>query len=308
MNFIKLYEKELSNQKTGFFILATKGNGLHGDVDFEKYEWNPKKNNQIKVGDLIIFRRPKKASETNKFYFFGAAKIGKIKTNIIRSTGVRGNLGILEKPYPFKSFLHPEDLTSYAWEWKLRGQSWLHFFARYGIDEIPRKDFLNLLSLSEGVDLIDDYQPAAAVIAMKQIKLGEYKVDDREGLVKIRAKQQMFSNTVKNIYKNSCALCSLAEKSFLIGSHIIPWSKNKNTRLDPSNGICLCTFHDKAFDKGYITIDNSYKVLITKKTNIDKTLKNQLELIRGIKINLPKKCRPNKDYLEYHRDNIFENF
>jgi len=39
----------------------------------------------------------------------------------------------------------------------------------------------------------------------------------------------------------------------LIASHIVPWSKDKQNRLNPRNGLCLSALHDKAFDRGMIS-------------------------------------------------------
>ena len=47
-----------------------------------------------------------------------------------------------------------------------------------------------------------------------------------------------------------------------VGSHIKPWAEDKSNRLNPHNGICLNSIHDRAFDRGLITIDKGYKIII----------------------------------------------
>ena len=74
MAYDKYFKNELDNHETQYFILDTKGEGNQGDVDFIKYQWSRSKYNLVKEGDLFLYRRPRDASETNKFYFFGAAK------------------------------------------------------------------------------------------------------------------------------------------------------------------------------------------------------------------------------------------
>ena len=49
----------------------------------------------------------------------------------------------------------------------------------------------------------------------------------------------------------------LATWIFLLHRILSPWRENKDIRLDPQNGLILNVFLDKAFDKGYITIDSS---------------------------------------------------
>ena len=251
------------------------------------------------LNNIIIFRRPGKASETNKFYFFGAAKMGKI-------LGIERVTGKLDKCYPFNEFIHQEDLKDFKWTFKERGQSWEHFFNQYGMNKINKTDFVELMKISESDIEIDfDKEPDAETEATKDMQTGNYEVDDKEGKIKVRAKQQVFSNKVKTNYNNKCAICSIKTREFLIGSHIIPWSKRKDIRIKPSNGICLCTFHDKTFDLGYISLTDDLKVIITQTKIDDEQLSFELNKINGIKIFKPKVHAPEKEFIEYHREKIF---
>jgi len=49
----------------------------------------------------------------------------------------------------------------------------------------------------------------------------------------------------------------------LIASHIIPWARDDKNRMNPANGLCLNALHDKAFDKGLITITPDFVVRIS---------------------------------------------
>jgi putative restriction endonuclease len=53
-----------------------------------------------------------------------------------------------------------------------------------------------------------------------------------------------------------------------VASHILPWAKNEEERLNPENGICLSSLHDKAFDKGYISINQKFEILISNELKI----------------------------------------
>lgn len=64
---------------------------------------------------------------------------------------------------------------------------------------------------------------------------GEYK--NRE--VKTRVNQNVFRQIVLANYNNKCAITGIDIPELLVASHIIPWSKNENVRLNPENGICL---------------------------------------------------------------------
>ena len=301
MSYLEHFAAELNNTKTQYFILDTKGSGSHGDVDFIQYQWSRSRYNLVSEGDLFVYRRPREASETKEFYFFGAAKIGEI-------SGDNRVAAAILKPYPFKQYLHKRDLETFQWTWKERGRTWEHFFNQYGMNRITKEDFIRLLQVSEGGAEEFDYDPQAATEATQEIQRGNYYVGDKEGKQKIRSKQQVFANQVKSNYQNRCAICSIQTRPFLIGSHIIPWVDRKESRLDPSNGICLCSLHDTAFDKGYLTIDDNNRIVVSNYIQGDPVLKTTLNEWGGKKLHLPKKMPPKTEYLEYHRQFIFEKY
>ena len=157
MNYSDFFKDELQNPHSNYSILDSKGDALIGDVDFEKYSWHRSKYNKVNESDLVIFRRPGKASETNKFYFYGAAKIGAISGNDKVTAQ-------LKKPYPFVEQIHMDELDHFAWRFKTRERNdWMYFFNQYGMNQIDSSDFLNLMKLADGD--IDDFEPEAATEA-----------------------------------------------------------------------------------------------------------------------------------------------
>lgn len=134
---------------------------------------------------------------------------------------------------------------------------------------------------------------------------GEYK--KRE--VKTRVNQNVFRQIVLANYDNKCAITGIDIPDFLVASHIVPWSKNENERLNPENGICLSPLYDRAFDKGYIGITENYEILLCsalkRKSKKDFFLKN-FDLLEGRKITIPKKYLPKKEFLKFHMDVVFK--
>ncbi|MDE9452619.1 HNH endonuclease [Xenorhabdus bovienii] len=319
MNYRELFSKELEDEKTGYFILDTKGTeSQHGDVDFVRYLWDRSKFNHLKEGDLFIYRRPKKSSLTKKFHFFGAGKIGTMLDLFDKNDNSENK----EKPvqaeivesYPFQHYLYPEDLEDYEWKIKKRKPgTWMNFFNQYGMNRITKEDFIGVLDYSDGLYIYENkedvdhfYDNAAATDAVLAIEKGNFFVEDEKGIAKKRAKQSVFSNRVKDNYRNCCALCGINIRALLIASHIIPWSKDKRYRLDPSNGISLCVLHDKLFDLGYITFDDDYKMISSQIINIDPVLSNVIKKFEGVQLRKPAMSPPNKEHLKYHRTHIFK--
>ena len=95
----------------------------------------------------------------------------------------------------------------------------------------------------------------------------------------------------------------------LVASHIIPWAQDKNNRLNPRNGLCLNALHDKAFDKGLITVSNDHKVILSKR--IKSILKEDatilfFEKFENSKILMPNRFLPDSEFIDFHRRHIFQ--
>ena len=88
----------------------------------------------------------------------------------------------------------------------------------------------------------------------------------------------------------------------LVASHIKPWSKSDaSEKLDFENILLLCSMHDALFDKGLISFDDNGKILISKE--LGEKEKALVNINEGICIDI--NSQKQKEYLEYHRKNIF---
>lgn len=133
---------------------------------------------------------------------------------------------------------------------------------------------------------------------------GETKVRE----VKTRVNQNVFRQIVLANYDGKCALTGIDLSELLVASHIIPWSENEQERLNPENGICLSSLYDKAFDKGLISFTNDKRVLLSNrlKGNVGKDYYALcFEPITNAKLTTPRKYHINPQFLEWHRDCIF---
>lgn len=131
---------------------------------------------------------------------------------------------------------------------------------------------------------------------------------ERETIIKQRINQNFFRSTILSSYNVKCCITGLSISEFLVASHIVPWKKDEKNRLNPHNGLCLNSIHDKAFDKGFITITPDYKIKISK--YFDDFRQDEIVLDFFLKyenqaIILPDRFLPNKDFLDFHYQNIF---
>lgn len=127
-------------------------------------------------------------------------------------------------------------------------------------------------------------------------------------LIKTRVNQYFFRNSILGIYDSKCCITGLKIPQLLVASHIIPWADDKQNRLNPENGLCLNSIHDKAFDEGLITITDDYKIKISKSISSlkkEEAVKMFFLEFEGKNISMPERYFPNKDFLKYHYQNIF---
>ena len=299
--FRNIFYNELSNNNTNYFIIDTNSNDTDWDIDFKVYSWETNRYNQVREGDLFLYRRPQRTSENGMFYFFGAGKIETIKN--LENHKVAATIS---KAYPFNDYVYPKELEDYSWEFRERKNNWANFFNQYGMNKITKNDFLKVIGLSEcDNEIIDNSNLVDDLEEIQKIKDKDYRSDNIQSYVNVRKGHGPFANQIKRNYSVKCAICSISTKDFLIASHIIPWAKDKNNRLNPQNAICLCSFHDKAFDKGYISISNDYKVIVSDNIK-DDILSNELKKYENQKIHLPSIMKPDKSFLDYHRLNILK--
>jgi hypothetical protein len=136
-----------------------------------------------------------------------------------------------------------------------------------------------------------------------RIESDNYEVPDATSTVKTRGSaQKAFADNVKKNYESRCALSGVKTPAFLIASHIVPWSVDQTIRLDPSNGICLSVFIDRAFEKGFIVIQDDGTVTVDfDKIGDDTELRKQLERYDGVKLSAPRAHPPKAEYLKRRR-------
>jgi predicted restriction endonuclease len=132
--------------------------------------------------------------------------------------------------------------------------------------------------------------------------------ETHDTIVKARIGQNFFRKSVLASYENICCMSGVSIPELLIASHIIPWAKAKDNRLNPSNGLCLSAIHDRAFDKGFLTVLPDYSIKVSNKLSAYNCNSKQTKLLiqlNGKSIKLPGKFLPEKKFLVWHNNNIF---
>lgn len=128
----------------------------------------------------------------------------------------------------------------------------------------------------------------------------------KESIIQTRVNQSFFRKMVLSSYNEVCCITGISVAELLVASHIIPWSLDQKNRMNPRNGLCLNALHDRAFDKGIITIDESFNVVVSKSIrNMPSEKVGLITAYDGKEMMMPSRFIPDQEFLDYHRKNVF---
>lgn len=130
-----------------------------------------------------------------------------------------------------------------------------------------------------------------------------------ERLTTVRLAQGFFRRAVLAAYRSRCCISGNPVPTLLIASHILPWGQYPEHRIDPRNGLCLSRLHDAAFDQHLITLDEKYRLVLSKSLRdfaAAEAIRTNFVAFEGRKIQMPEKFFPNPDYLAKHREGFCE--
>jgi hypothetical protein len=148
-------------------------------------------------------------------------------------------------------------------------------------------------------------------------------VDKNKKIIKVTreltVRNRAFRQAVSESYGYRCAVCGLKVRSpdLLLweveAAHIVP--HRFLGRDDVCNGIALCRLHHWAFDVGWFTVLDDYKVQIASQIDVMPTDFGKMEnyeflraLAGGrVRLRLPKRDEifPHRNAIQWHRENIF---
>jgi putative restriction endonuclease len=130
--------------------------------------------------------------------------------------------------------------------------------------------------------------------------------------VNVRLAQGVFRQMILNAYDGKCGITGIPIRELLVASHIRPWSKFPEDRLDERNGLCLSRLHDAAFDRGLITFGEDRRLILSKRLKDhlpQQALRDNFVAHEGSGLQLPPQAvGPKVEFLEYHREKVFQSW
>jgi len=132
----------------------------------------------------------------------------------------------------------------------------------------------------------------------------------------IKIRSRGFRQAIIEAYDFKCAVCGLKifspNKQWEVeAAHIVPHSSNGKD--DIWNGLALCRLHHWAFDVGWFSLDDNFKIITSKHVKKIPSEMGQMgsydffnDLLSNKEIFLPKqeKIFPHKNSIEWHRKNV----
>ena len=141
----------------------------------------------------------------------------------------------------------------------------------------------------------------------RRILEGKAQPTERLSNIRVRQQSDAFRRIILRNYGNRCSFCDIDVVGLLEVAHIKPWSVDESLRLAPSNGICLCALHHKAFDKGLLGVDKGDRLMASSTLGRSRSAAVERNLLNldGKLIRLPAESRPSVELLRYHRESVF---
>jgi putative restriction endonuclease len=125
-------------------------------------------------------------------------------------------------------------------------------------------------------------------------------------LAPYRLGQQAFKAVVLDAYQRQCAITGTHIPPVLQAAHVRPVTEGGEHRLD--NGLLLRSDVHTMFDRGYLGVDPKYRLVVSPRLREEFGNAQQFYAKAGRVIELPARRadRPNREFLEWHLDEVFK--
>lgn len=156
-----------------------------------------------------------------------------------------------------------------------------------------------------------DYHIETQSISIDE-KTEQEKIESSEDISSKKKEQLIQSRVGQGEYRKKlledcmfCPITDVNDERLLVASHIKPWAKcNDVEKIDPNNGFMFTPTYDKLFDRGFISFDDDKRMLVS--PWISPMNQKRLNIYEGKKVEKLQLNDKRKQYLIYHRENIFK--
>ncbi len=152
------------------------------------------------------------------------------------------------------------------------------------------------------------HEVEAYILQEPEARYKTIRIDTEE---EVFVRNGLFKRYIIKLYQSTCAftgmrLVSMHGHSFVDACHIVPFSVSHDDQV--GNGIALCPNMHRAFDRGLLSVDSDYRIIVSPHFTEDEEHDYGLRKLQGRRINGPQspKYLPQLDKLNWHRKHIFK--
>ena len=287
-------------------VLTTRVDSFYDDLPEVRYHFSRTylRVMQGAVGDWIIYYEPRRAG--GRQCYFATAKLVRIEEDPTLPDNYYGYVEEFlefDRPVPFRESRHYYERTLRKFDGSTnKGQ-----FGR-SVRRITDDDYARILSA--GFSALIQH-PAVSPSMGFYDEQASFEIP-REIVTQLSRRpfrDRAFSSTVKAAYADTCAFSGIrlingGGRSEVQAAHIWPVSDNGPDSL--RNGLALSGTMHWMFDRGLVSVDDDYSLLLVEKAIPDNVLRlfnNGRQLILQ---NVPERGRPHPQFLRYHREHVFK--
>lgn len=144
----------------------------------------------------------------------------------------------------------------------------------------------------------------------KKLEKISRSMDEEEYEEEVFLRSSVFKENIPKIYNYTCCvsryrISTIYNISMIDACHIIPFGKSHDDTI--GNGLSLCPNIHRAFDRGLLTIDENYRLVVSKNFEEDINSPFSMKQFENRTILLPKNMSyaPLKENLLWHNENVF---
>lgn len=152
------------------------------------------------------------------------------------------------------------------------------------------------------------HEVEAYILQEPQAQYQTVRVDTEEDVF---VRNGLFKRHIVQLYQNTCAftgmrVVSLHGHSFVDACHIVPFSHSHDDRI--GNGIALCPNMHRAFDRGLLSVDEDYRIVVSPYFTEIEGHDYSLGKLKGKPIQGPQSAKylPHRENFGWHRSHIFK--
>lgn len=306
-------------------VLITKIDPTYDDLPEERYHFPRTYLRQIEraIGDWILYYEPRRrsgdlASSGGRQAYFATARL----TQILPDTALADHFYALvedflefDRAVPFKEGNHYFESSLQKDDGSTNKGAFGRAIRLMPDDEydlILQAGFAHVLGFRERIRPIGVPEIAPVPFGFSESQTDfELEIQHREIVTQIVQRpfrDRAFSAAIKNAYQDTCAMTGLklingGGRSEVQAAHIRPVADSGPDSV--RNGLALSGTMHWMFDRGLVSIDGDYSLLIAKSSAPD-TIQRLLNADQRLRMPERVEDRPHHQFLKYHRELVFK--